>query len=839
MQKFFDCGIDLGTTNSCIAVPDHDNGCEIVQAGLSNVTPSAVMYNRKGISVVGERAYNTIKSEDLAVQFKRQMGSDKVITFASSGIKKTPIELSAEVLKKVRSDARNRYGRDFLDAVITVPAAFKTLQSEATNKAADLAGFRNVLLLQEPIAAAVAYGARPDAKDKFWMVYDYGGGTLDVAIVSTKNGRLEVINSEGDNYFGGTDVDRLIFREIVAPTLKQFYALDEALDENTVDGRCNVRQLLLGCEQCKIELSTATEVRYHLKNEDYELEDDNGDLVDFDSFDCVITRPQLESLIAETVERSIKIAQKALNGAGLERTQLDKVILVGGSSRFPLVQRRLKEVFGVELDCSIDPMTVVARGAAIYAATQVLDVDPSYQAATGEATIEITYDSITANSMTEVVGKIKNPIGMRTQRISIARSNKGATWASGWVDVDYVTGDDGKEFGVFILEVALQANTLNGFVVSAQDARGNAIPAVGGEFSIRHNETSLKLSAPPAPMSIGVMIEDPQSGYVMVDVVVKKNTPLPAKVERTYRTTKDLDPNIDDEMRIEIYEGENIDNPVANCHTGAVTIRSSALEEFLPKGSEVEVAIEVDASRIIHITGEIPSQDYEIPHETLRSVGSIDLEETLERMEDRIQQTETSVRQMKAKGIDVSDIEQELAEIKHSYDDALEHVDEDEASASNLIDRFDDVETRVIRTERTHVQSQKKELENVRYQQAKEQIERFGDNDQKAEFENLEEQLQQACGKQEEDYVLSKMECLGLDALTWNYDFMSFFFTANLANDNGFTNRGQADFWKTKAHAAIRNHNIGDLRKAVLSLLDLQPSGTNDTIRKLHSDLTV
>ncbi len=839
MQKFFDCGIDLGTTNSCIAVPDNNNGCEVVQSGLTNVTPSAVMINKKGSMVVGERAYNTIKAEDLAVQFKRQMGSDKEIIFVSSGITKTPIELSAEILKKVRADAKNRYGHDFLDAVITVPAAFKTLQSEATNKAAELAGFSHVILLQEPIAAAVAYGARPDAKDKYWMVYDYGGGTLDVAIISTKNGRLEVINSEGDNYFGGTDIDRLIYREIVLPSLNEEYALDDALDEETSDGRCNVRQLLLGCEQCKIELSTAQEVRYHLKNEDYELEDDNEDIVDFDSLDCIITRAQLEALIADTVERSITIAQKALEGAGLNAQQLDKIILVGGSSRFPLVQRRLAEVFGVDLDCSIDPMTVVARGAAIYAATQVLDVEDSYQAAAGEAAFQITYDSITSSGKTEVVGKIINPPGVRAQRINIARANKGATWSSGWIDIDYMEDDEGSEFGVFMVDVALQVNSLNSFVVTAQDAKGNEIPAVGGTFEIRHNETSLKMSAPPAPMSLGVMIEDPKTGYAVIDVVVKKNTPLPAKAERTYRTTKPLDPDEADEIRIEIFEGENVDNPVANSHTGAVTVRSAAMEDVVPRGSEVEIAIEIDENRNIHITGYIPSQDYEIPEETLRSAGAIDLEDTLDKMEVRIHQAETSVQQMKASGVDVSDVEKELEDIRENYDDVVINVENDEASASNLIDRFNEVETKVIRAERTQKESQKKDQDDNRFKKAKDQIERFGDEDQKSEFEDLEEQLEQATNHQEEDYILNKMSTLGFEAMTWNFDFMSFIFTKDLANGSDFTNRGQADFWKNKAREAIRNQQIGDLREAIFKLFSLKPSGANDAISRLRSDLTM
>ena len=166
------------------------------------------------------------------------------------------------------------------------------------------------------------------------------------------------------------------------------------------------------------------------------------------------------------------------------------------------------------------------------------------------------------------------------------------------------------------------------------------------------------------------------------------------------------------------------------------------------------------SNRIIHITGYIPSQDYEIPEETLRSAGTIDLEDTLEKMEVRIQQAETSIQQMKASGVDVSEIEEELESIKDSYDDTLDNVENDEASASNLIDRFDEVETKVIRTERSQKQAEKKEQSDKRYSRAKEQVNLFGDDDQKAELEDLEEQLHNASNSQEEDYIIGKMDRL-------------------------------------------------------------------------------
>lgn len=189
MQRFYDCGIDLGTTNSCLAIPDNDHGFEIIDntADRMSVTPSAVLINGKGRMLIGQRAYNSQKVEDLAIQFKRQMGLSKMIPFASAKIEKMPEELSSEILKQLRSDAETRLNRPIENVVITVPAAFKTLQSEATNKAGKLAGFKNIILLQKPIAAAVAYGAKPDSKDKHWMVFDYGGGNSTCRSIRTKS----------------------------------------------------------------------------------------------------------------------------------------------------------------------------------------------------------------------------------------------------------------------------------------------------------------------------------------------------------------------------------------------------------------------------------------------------------------------------------------------------------------------------------------------------------------------------------------------------------------------------------------------------------------------------
>ena len=429
MQKFYDCGIDLGTTNSCLAIPNDDHGFEIIdnQADRMSVTPSAVLINGKGRMLIGQRAYNSQKVEDLAIQFKRQMGLSKMIPFISAGIEKMPEELSSEILKQLRSDAETRLNRTVENVVITVPAAFKTLQSEATNKAGKMAGFKNIILLQEPIAAAVAYGAKPDAKDKHWMVFDYGGGTLDVAIISTLDNRLTVENSEGDNYFGGSDIDRIMFREIVVKKLKgSGYHVDELFDESTGSGKSMARKIQLDCENCKIELSNRDSAVLEI----FDIDDDNGEPIEFE---CEVTRSELEALISDTVERSIVIAKKALAGADIRAEQLDKILLVGGSTFIPLVRQRLSEEFGVELDSSLNPMTVVAAGAAIYASTSVIDVEEEVElTGTNNAIINLTYDPISSEETVNVIGKVANikDVGIAKMKIDCALSKDftGVCW---------------------------------------------------------------------------------------------------------------------------------------------------------------------------------------------------------------------------------------------------------------------------------------------------------------------------------------------------------------------------------------------------------------------------
>ena len=835
MQKIFDCGIDLGTTNSCLAIPDGNHGFEIIdnQADRMSVTPSAVLINGKGRMLIGQRAYNSQKVEDLAIQFKRQMGLSKMIHFASADVDKMPEELSSEILKQLRNDAETRLNHPVENVVITVPAAFKTLQSEATNKAGKMAGFKNIILLQEPIAAAVAYGAKPGSKDKHWMVFDYGGGTLDVAIISTLDNRLTVENSEGDNYFGGSDIDRILFREIVLKKLRaEGYQIDELFDESTSSGKSMARKIQLDCENCKIQLSTKDSALLEI----FDIDDDRGEPIEFE---CEISRSEMETLISETVERSIVIAKKALDGANVRPEQLDKILLVGGSTFIPLVRQRLKEEFGVELDSSLNPMTVVAAGAALYASTSVIDVEEEIQVSdTKNAIINITYDPISSDEVVNVIGKVVNISDVKIFKIkvdcSLSNDFSGICWTSGWIDLlDNSTG-------VFDVDVLLQKGVLNHFRVSACDQNGTEIFIENPLFDIKHNEIVLKTSAPPATMSIGVQIKDPKTGYDILYHIIKKNSPLPAQDDRTFRLSRDIDPSRDDCLTIKIWEGENTQNPEANFPAGAITVQSSAMDRTIPKGTEIELTIIADENRNIRVSGYIPDFDFIIPEETLRSEAKVDLDERMEEVDKKIQQSEVSIQKMKNQGVDVSELENELNQIKAEYNDAYGKVDSDEAAVNGYVDRFFDVESRIINEERKYEQKKNDTKNDEIVREAREQVETYGDDEAKSVWADLEESYQLAETEEEKSFIASKMNNLGFQAMTTNYSWLKAFFTTVLSKpDMKYTNAQKAEYWKSQAYLAMDSKNTSQLRNAVFELLELMTSSASQAVSAFGADLTM
>lgn len=826
MQKFYDCGIDLGTTNSCIAHPTGDNSCVIIEntQDRMQVTPSAIAIDKRGRMMIGQRARN---QENCVTCFKRKMGTEEKIGFNGTDTSMSPEELSAEILKSLKRDAESRLSDEMNDVVITVPAAFSSLQNEATKKAASLAGFRNVILLQEPIAASIAYGAEPDSKEQYWMVFDYGGGTLDVSILSTHDGRLTVINSEGDNYCGGSDIDRLLYENIIKPEMAKQYNINNNPDLD--------RKIILTLEGCKIDLSSSDTALF----EEFESEDNDGKPIEFE---YTITRKQLEELISPTVDRCISIAQRALDGAakkdGIDISKISKILLVGGSTFIPLVRNRLKETFNVELDCSLNPMTVVAEGAAIYSATCIAEIEESTgDVATDTPVFHIQYEPITSSETVNIVGNIDNISGLNIDKIKIdsvkSDDASGALWTSGWVDfIDSKTG-------LFDLDVHITPTGINKFVAVICDKTGREIKAENNSFEIRFNDNALKVSAPPATFSVCVLVTDGENN--ILKPLIAKNTPLPAEGTSVFTTTKELNPAVDSSIDIHIWEGESFRNPDANNWIGCVHVKSSAMDRVLPAGTSIEIKITQDESRTNHITGYIPDADYEIPEETLRDNSErVSLKDRMEVLSQKILQLDVTVKKLKDNDIELKGLDEKFYNLQQQYNDIYECIDTDSDKVQLYIKEFYDVHTAILEIERNYDKSSKTDEVSGNIEFWKNNMERYGTPEQKKHFKDLAASYESADNEANRQYYYDEMSHEHFDVIVDSFEYLATFFLGVLNGDNvQYTNSQKASYWKTQATNAIKEKNTGKLREAVFELLALRVNGANDSINSVMADLKI
>ena len=361
-------GIDLGTTNSAIA--RFEDGKAVIKKSpvQGDTTPSCVTINPKGRTLVGVKAYAQLGKDwalsfikegykkNTFVEFKRIMGTDE--TIYSYNLEKsgqdpylTPEQLSAEVLKTLRSYV----------AVITVPALFNNNQKDATKRAAKLAGFQHFELIQEPVAASIAYGLASKIKNAYWLVFDFGGGTFDAALMRIEDGIMKAIDTAGNNHLGGKDIDLAIVEQIILPYLRNEYSINECSKKE------NFRMMWKPkAEEAKIALSfqDVAEVQTDL-GDDFGVDDDGNEL----GLDLSILQEELEPAAAPIFQKAIDITKTLLERNNLNGKDLGALILVGGPTHSPILRRMLREQITPNVDTSIDPMTAVAQGAALYGST--------------------------------------------------------------------------------------------------------------------------------------------------------------------------------------------------------------------------------------------------------------------------------------------------------------------------------------------------------------------------------------------------------------------------------------------------------------------------------------
>lgn len=681
-----DYGIDLGTTNS--AISRMENGEPIIKKTdtLKDTMPSCVYINKKKAIQVGDSAYNALKRDKLKsmnssgnfesnafIEFKRTMGTDKKYSSKNLGQELTSEELSSEVLKTLKSFIKDE---NVNSIVITVPAAFKNNQIDATRRAGKLAGFEHIEVLQEPVAASMAYGLENNKKDGFWLVFDFGGGTFDSALLKVEDGIMKVIDTEGDNYLGGKNLDFAIVDEIILPYLENNFSINSILEDD--DKKQILRNAMkFYAEETKIKLSFNKTHNILSDLGDIPGEDDEGEEFELD---ITVTQEDITRALAPVFQKAIDTSIQLLERNNLKGNSLESLILVGGPTFSPVLRKMLEKQI-CKPDTSADPMTVVSKGAALYAST--VSISDEVREQTRDKTkiqIEIGHEASTVEVEEFVTLKIleEKTDGEIPDAVfaEITRGDK--AWSSGKVEINAI-GE--------VIDTQLNEGKTNVFEVLLYDGKGNLLESEPSSFSIIQGS---KIGSATLPYNIGIELKQKASGKIVFTTVkgLEKNQSLSATgILNGLKTQKQIRPGMDsDFIKIPIYQGEHDSEgtrAIYNEHVYDIIISGADLPALLPENNDVDLTINVDKSQKLSVQAYFPYLDHtaeiDVPTDNVQSVETSWLQ-------NEIRKAKGSLEELKQEGSNpkLDKISKDLETLEQSFNNNKNDVDGKQEVLTNL-----------------------------------------------------------------------------------------------------------------------------------------------------------
>ncbi len=592
-------GIDLGTTNSAICSFDSENLKLYKSPEQHDVTPSAIYVDKRGRKYLGRAAYdNAAKdSENAATVFKRFMGTSTPIKLVSANRTMTPEECSAEILKllfgylpeEMRNSAET-------GTVITVPAAFNQMQKDATMSAADMAGIGKVALMQEPVAAVMSV-MRQRKGDGVFLVYDLGGGTLDIALAESISGRVNLLAHGGIAMCGGRDFDRILLDNVVKPWLLENFDLPE---DFTVSPQFKSlgRMATWVAEKAKIALSSSEEVL---------ISDPAFDGMNFKDLsgkeiylDIPLARQTFNDLIKQKVDESIQAARETMEKAGLSPHDVERVVFVGGPTHYKPLRDKVAFELGVAPSTDVNPMTAVAEGAAVFA--ESIDWDSQSRgrkstrgaiSAGGRLDLAFNYIARTPDSRAKIAVKLGGT------------ALSGAEFQVDSLDTGWSSGRIALKNGATV-EVILSKPSENTFKIFVFDAAGGPISFENNKIII--TRTAATIDAIPSSSSIGIEVLDKLGGRAVLDYLVEEGDPLPKKGQKKFKSGESLRAGGSGAINFKLWEGDIADPVTDNRPIGTFSINGHDFADgVISAGTELVCDYEVLDSGNIVLEITVPS----------------------------------------------------------------------------------------------------------------------------------------------------------------------------------------------------------------------------------------
>lgn len=547
-------GIDLGTTNSVICTYDGTDTRIWKSPEQNDVTPSAIFIDKRGNSYYGQKAYNQApyNPDNSAILFKRFMGTNNVVTFAASGMTKTPEECSAELLRVLFGYLPEEIRESDISTVITVPAAFNQVKKDATLKAAQMAGLGNVALMQEPVAAIMCVMKDIHQKGVF-LIYDLGGGTFDVAVAENIKGKVSLLAHGGVEMCGGRDIDRLLFNNIVVPWLNKTFSLpDDFLFNKKYLSFVRIAQW--ATERAKIELSSNENSYIALTEAEARTADEDGEEM---YLDIPLSRNDIDSLIDDLISETIHSVKETMHKINLSASDVDSIIFIGGPTQYKPLRDKVSNELSIKANNTINPMTAVAEGASIYAesinwSSEEHTRKDSKAVLKSKANFEYKYISRTSEDSAKLMCALKDG-EVSGEIYSIEVTNPESGWSSGQAILEPGKTDS----QIFILPLALKGDNRFNICVYDNSSNKNIIE----KKSIVISKVIASVSSIVSSQSIGIELMERVGTNTTLDFIVRDGERLPKHGSINLRSSSKIESGSDDSINIKLWEGE-IQSPV-------------------------------------------------------------------------------------------------------------------------------------------------------------------------------------------------------------------------------------------------------------------------------------